>query len=486
VDNSKTHPITRNLFSLITGQTFSLLLNFLSITLIARHLGVKDFGVFSYTIALVTIISKVIDFGLVPITFRESSKGEDNFRFLNTAFTIRLILFSITIVAFNSLAALMKISTVEILLSNILMLNVILSSKFQNFRELLDIPYKISLKSHHSMIASTIDNLLLVILIIGVINFNLGIYFVVWAYVLSNIPGFCYLVFILYKKYNYKFRFTFYRTSWFIRESLPLFVYVSLAVLIQQIDVLLLKNLDSEYSVGIYSAAMRLTLPLMIIPSAIVSTIFPTLVRNVGSEDSRSNFLNSLIFKILFLISFVFAVIVGFKTNDFIAIIFGNEFKETSIPLILLLITQVFLFSNFFTINLLTIYSKQKNSMLYALIVLIVNFILNLLLIPIYSFNGAGFSKLIAVAIGTFVLSFVTKASSISITFFNLRFFVWIILILSVTLILSYLNFVLYIILLVSAISILTLKLKFFSDEEILLILKLINKEKWSKAILKL
>lgn len=484
--NIKSHPITRNLFSLVTGQTISLLLNFISITLIARYLGVTDFGLFSYTVALVSIIAKLIDFGLVTVTFRESSKEKENYNFLNTAITLRIVLFVIVIVFFNGIAWLFKFSNLEILLSNILLLNVILSSKFQNFRELLDIPFKITLTSHYSMIALLLDNFLLLVLIFIIIQLKLGIIFVVLVYVISNLPGFLYLIYSLYKRHEYRFRFTLHRTTWLIKESLPLFVYVLLAVLIQQVDILLLKNLDSEFSAGIYSAAMRLTLPLMIIPSAIVSTIFSTLVKNVGLDENRNKLINRFIFKTLFLISFGFTVLIGFKSTDIVTLVFGPDYLKSALALILLLFTQIFLFSNYFTINLLTIYNKQRKTMTYAVIVLLINFILNIVFIPLYSFNGAGIAKLVAVAVGTFTLLIITRDDRINPGILNMRFFAWIVILFTAIMLVSSFSLFIYIILSIMLLILITLLLKYFSNEEILMILKLINKEKWGKKILKL
>jgi len=46
------------------GQGVSLALNFVSFVLAARFLSVHDMGTFGYLVAIVGILSKVIDFGL--------------------------------------------------------------------------------------------------------------------------------------------------------------------------------------------------------------------------------------------------------------------------------------------------------------------------------------------------------------------------------------------------------------------------------------
>lgn len=484
--NPNSHSIAKNVFSLATGQTLNLLLNFLSITLVARYLGVNEFGIFSYLIAFVIVLSKTDDLGLAAIAFRETSKNLNDYRFLNTSITLRTLLFLIILTLLNLTIINLNFPKTEIILLNILFVNVYISSKFQNIRELLDVPFKITLTSHHSMFAILFDNVLFLILILIMPLFQVDLFYVVIAYVVSNIPGFIYIVFILYKKFNYRFHFSLFKARWLLKESLPLFIYVILAVLFQQMDVLILKNLDSEYAVGIYSVAMRLTLPLMIIPSAIVSTVFPTLVKNVGINEEKNLRISRFLLKLLFFISFLLAVVVSLKAEEIIGIIFGTTYLDAFLPMILLLVVQIFLFNNFFTINVLTAYNKQRKLIAYAAVIVVVNLISNIILIPSFSFNGAGYAKLISIIAGSIVLLFVIKKIKLNYNFFNLRIFFWVIIISALLFVLSYLNLILYIALSLLLIGYLTLKIKYFTDDELIMILKILNKEIWSEKLLKI
>ena len=483
---SRYKSFTKNFFSLLSGQTISLLINFISITLVARYLGVEDFGVFSYTIALVTILSKFIDVGLSPITFRETSKSENKFQFLNTALSIRLILFIIVFIIFNLAARILSFTDTEVILSDILFVNILISAKFQNFRELLDIPFKVSLSSHLSMIAIIMDNSLFLILILLIPYWKIDILFIVIAYVISNIPGFIFLVYELRVKCNFRLRFSLYNWRWLIQESLPLLIYVIIISFFQQMDLLILKNLDSEYATGIYSAALRLTLPLMIIPSAIISTVFPTLVKNVVDDRKQNITINKFIYKILFFTAFVITSIISMKTKFIIILIFGSSYENAYIPMIYLLITQIFLFYNLFTVNILTAYNKQKKIIKYAAIIMIINLVLDFLLVPVYSFNGAAVAKLIAVSAGTLILTLIVSKEGLNFNFFKIKTLIWILVIPALLYGLNFLSWPLYFISALLVVIFISLKLNYFDDEEILLIFRLINREKWGAKILKI
>jgi O-antigen/teichoic acid export membrane protein len=314
----------------------------------------------------------------------------------------------------------------------------------------------------------------------------MGLLYVAVIYVVSNLPGFVFILVSLYKNYHYKFKFYFYKINWLIKESLPLLLFVTLAVLFQQIDILLLKYLKSEYEAGIYSAAMRLTLPLMIIPSAIINTVFPSMVRNIEVNEIKNYQMSKFIIKLLFFISFSITTFIGFKAREITIVIFGENYFNAYIPMLFLLIMQIFWFYNFFLINILTAYNKQRKIIAYAFVVLIPNIVFDVILIPEYSFNGAGLAKLISTALGTLLLFRVMMGEKLNYNFFNIKILFWTVASAGFLFLFSYLNLTFYIVLCIVTILFLTLKLRFFNDDEIMLILKLINKEKWSQKILKL
>ena len=483
---SKPQKFFTNFFSILGGQSLSLILGFISITLITRYLSVEEFGLFSYILALVSILSKFIDLGLSPITFRESSRKEGNFVFLNTAVSLRLILFLIVLVIFNVAGWLLALTTLEIVLADILFLNILFSAKFQNFRDLLDIPFKISLSSYVSMIGIMLDNFVFLLLILFTPFFQASIYYVVTAYVISNIPGFFFVLNKLHKNYNYRFHFSLANWKWLIKESGPLITYVIILSIFQQVDLLILKYMDSEFATGIYSVALRLTLPLMIIPSAIASTIFPTLVKNVTSNEKQNIKINKFIYKLLFFSAFVITILFSLKAKIIITLIFGPKYSEAYLPMIFLLVTQIFLFYNFHTINLMTAYNRQKKIIIYVSAIMILNLILNLILIPLYSYTGAGLSKLIAIAAGTFILSIIVTKEGLNFNFFNFKTVIWCVVVSVLLYGLNYLSWPFYFISALIIIIFISLKLKYFEDDEIMMIFKLIHREKWGLALLRI
>lgn len=169
----------------------SLALNFVAFVLAARFLSVHDFGKFGYLVAIVGILSKVIDFGLGPIVFRESSKESGSDNYLNSAISIRLVLFIAVLAVFDLVIYLIDFTTEEFILSNILFVSIILSTRMANFRELLATPFKVHLKMHYPMTLTILDSLLFLILVAIMPLVRGGIYYFVLSYVFFYSAGIC-------------------------------------------------------------------------------------------------------------------------------------------------------------------------------------------------------------------------------------------------------------------------------------------------------
>ena len=475
----QTTKVSSNVTSIFIGRGAEMLITLVSVTLIARNLGVEQYGLFSSIVALTVLLSKFIDIGFAPIVFRETSKKDATFDMLNTAFTLRTILILGLFIVFNGVSGLTNLSSKEILLSNILFLNIIFSSKYMNFRELLEVLFKVNLNMFNVMLFNSIDSIFLLVFVFLMPYVGGGIEYLVIVYVAANIPGFLLLIISLSKKYKYRFSFSFKHGYWLIKESIPLFGTVILTTSFQQLDVLLLRSLDSEYSVGLYSAALRLTVPLSIIPQALITTIFPLIVRGREMGSTSTMPATRLVYKILFLFSFAISFIITFKAEHIIRLIFGSEYANAYLPMTILFWSILFTYFNTFTINLLTVYNKQKYNFFATLLIVAVQILLVVILTPIYSYSGVAVARVAAGVAGTLFFIFILRGIGIQFNFFSIRVTKWLFPLVIGVVALSFIPFYAYLPLALVLTVVLTVKVKYFSPDEIGLILRAINYDSW-------
>ena len=480
MNKSYFNKITRNIFSFTFGQLLSLLINLAAIALGARYLGVSDFGIFNYLLATIVIITKLIDMGIAPNIFREYSINK-NVGLLNSGIQLRIISFIAFIIIYNIVCILISISKIEIILSNLLLINMVISSK-GFLREIMEIPFKVDLLVHFPIIIMLMDNIIFLVLVIIMPIVQADLTYFVLAYTLSNLPGFLIMFFLIKKKYNYQLTAKLTGTRWLIKKSFPVFIYIIFNAAYLNIDLLLLGNLDSSFSAGIYSAAFRLVLPILIVPTAFIHTIFPRITANYHQSPSENPPIIRIAFKIFFALAFSLAAIVTFKADSIISFIYGQNYLSSSEPLIILLWGMVFMFNSFFVINILVAYDKQTGIYIYSIVTLLINVILNFILIEQYSFMGAAYSKFFSFVIGFIITTIVLYKIDNTIYLLEKELLFFSLLIIGLCYFFS-LFFSLVFYLIFSFIIVLTSLIlsKFFSSYEIKQLLKLINKEKWYK-----
>ena len=464
--------VTGNLLSILIGESISLILNFVVLVFIARKLGVNSFGLFSYLIALLAIISNLSNLGLGPIVFRELSKDFNNSNILFSGLLIRLVLFFSGVILVNAFSHLINLTQGELFLLNILMLNIILSAKVTNFREILTIPYKTTHKMIIPVSLKIIDNLLLALTIFFFFNTSITLETFVIIYTFSNLPGFIILVYNLFRKFKFSVKKK--DIIWLIKQSLPLYGFVLAMAVFQQADLLFLRYLKNDYATGIYSAALRLVTPLTIIPMAFVTTVFPLIVRKLNTENKSIEKILVIVNKSLFFIASSIALIFTFKSSEIINRIFGHQYLESTFVLIWLVWSLVFYFLIYFSFDVFTAHNKQILNLYVILIMLGINIILDVILIPEFSFKGAAISKLFATIIGYTAVFLLSLKLNLQLRVKGFFPYFWLIVtFLVLWLISGMFQLEYYLLISVCVIILLGFFLKFFSDDEVSILIRL-------------
>jgi len=475
----------KNVTSIILGRTSELILSFLAITYLIRYLGAEKYGVFSAIVASIAIFSKFIDLGFSQIIFRELSSDTGKKEIINSALSIRLLLFLMLVILYNLAAKFTHINTSEIIISNILLINILISAKLRNIRDLLEIPFKTVLRMDIVMIATFVDalTLLIFIFVAGALKFNLIEISVI--YVAANLPGFSFLLFYLKKWKPFKFKFSFVNLKWLIKESMPLFGAGILSVIFLQLDVVLLREFISAKQAGFYSAAIRVGVPLSIIPLSIITTIFPIVSKNKDYNKVETKKIVESSFKILFLLLFFSAVFVSFKGAEILKLLYGAKFIPANTSLILLFWAFTFYYSSILFQNLNTILKIQKFNFYYFLVLLgIFLFVLFFTLVRMGS-EGAALSRLIASAIGFLFLLKVLNKTEFALPKINFKTVAFFLIIFFLAYLLKGFGLILFLIIFSVTVIVFSFVLKFFNNDDLILFYRLLKKPKWMKKIIK-
>ncbi len=463
----KNNRLIKNILFISSGYFVNIILNLITLGIITRYLSVEEFGLFNYWLALIGVFSKVVDMGLGPIVLRECSKGGNCPSYMSTSVIFRvLILFFVTIVI-NIYLKFTDTRTVNFFLANFLLLNIIFSQKFNNIRDILNIPFKVNIKMQVPILINVSENLLLLILISLVYFFKLNFITFLGFYVAANIPGFLLLFFWNLKKENIKLLFELNSLKYLIKESLPLAGYVFLAFFYLQIDIFLIKIFLSEKAVGLYSTAIRLSRPLLIIPASLITTFFPLFVKSI-KENKKIDFQIGLIVKVLLIVALSIAITVNFKTDELNVLLFGSEYSGIGLITSLLFWTLIFSFFNFFILDIFTAKGKQKYNLFYIIIVTLTTIVISAVSINFLGLKGAAAARLFSSFLGTMILLNFLKRINLKIKFFSFRILLWAMCSFILLDLISALNIFFYFPLALTFIIVCAFILRVFNSDEIL------------------
>jgi O-antigen/teichoic acid export membrane protein len=215
------------------------------------------------------------------------------------------------------------------------------------------------------------------------------------------------MFFITYRIIIVQFR---YNITWkyhegIMKSMIKLGLVNAIAIFIMQLnyrlDILMLKKLSSLEEVGFYSLAMQIAEQLWHIPYAIESIV---LSRSANTNDDK--FVHrtvASIFRVSLLIGFVSGLFIFFIAPWLVPLVFGQEFVK-SIAMIQVVLPGVLILVGFRILNSrLTGMGKPQIAIYTFMPALVINFILNLFLIPRFGGIGAAWSTNVSYALGSVI-----------------------------------------------------------------------------------
>jgi O-antigen/teichoic acid export membrane protein len=384
----------------IVRQILSLIIGLFAITIIARMLGPEKQGQYTLAILLPTILYTFFNSGLSISTvyFIGQNKYSDSEVFHSNFFiSILLSLFSISVGLI-----------IVYFLSDYFFANI--SFKLLLY-VLMIIPLIFIQKILHSFLHSKENfsklNLVVILNQLGLLFFSLLFIWLLNLSVLGAVLSFACTqllmaivsYFIIKKEYNLAFSLNF--SASYLKESLVFGLkgHASniLTFLSYRVDVFLIAYFIDDVSVGIYSIAVLLVERVWLIPQAVSSVLFAR-ISNLKTDLEKTNFTAFASRNTIFLTS-MSGIVLAIFSPWLIEILFGAEFNQSVTPFIYM-IPGVILFSlsKILANDFVGRGFPQVNSYI-ALVVALVNIVLNIVLIPDFGLKGAAIATSICYGI---------------------------------------------------------------------------------------
>lgn len=407
--------VARNTIVQFAGKMIGSVLAIFTLAVILRYLGQEGFGEYTTVITYVSIFSIIADLGLYLVITREISKEDANEeKLLSNAFTIKIIS-SLIILTLASLISLLfpysntvKMGIVIVSFSFLfILLNQVLIGLFQKHFDMSKIA-----------IGEVAGRIVWLIGAIVITKLNLGLLWLLFSVVLSNFTNFL-IVFIASRKYV-KIKFAFDKKLWkkIIKMAAPLALSVVFNLIYFKIATIFLSVIKEEKDVGIYGAPFKVLESLIAFAAIFAGLLLPLLSKFY--KENKDKFLEIFRKGVNVLVIFVIPMCIGtiFFAQEIMTLAGGDEFKGSADVLkILIFAVSAIFFSHIFGNTAIACHQQKKIMWIYMGVALL-SVILNLILIPKYSYYGASIAVTISeitVALSVLILIYIKAKISINI-----------------------------------------------------------------------
>ncbi|MTK63825.1 MAG: flippase [Methanobacterium sp.] len=399
--------ISKNVGLVFISQILTYILAFFTVIYTARYLGAGGFGVLSLGLSFGAIFGVFVDMGLSTLIVRELARDKSlSGKYIINSFLMKIILAIVTFALVFFTVQLIGYDPLESLIIYLITISVIISS----FYTLLNAIFQADEKMEYLSLANIINSVVLLAGTLLGIYLGLNIVYFAWVYVITSIVVLVYCLAVYIKKFSgvdLDVDFSFWKPT--IKEAWSFGIIFLSGMLYTYVDSIMLSILKGAEAVGWYSAAYRLMYIALLLPNAINTAVYPVMSRLFNDSSSESlKLLYERYFKYMLIAGIPLGLGTSILAKQVILLLYGTGFDESVAALQILVWTVVFTFAGASFTQLLQSINKQIIITKISLFCLCVNIVLNLILIPPYSYVGASIATLITEIVLVSYIIFIT------------------------------------------------------------------------------
>jgi len=396
----------------IAAKGVTIIFGFLTMVILTRYLGSEGYGNYMYVLTLVVLFGGFADWGTATIGVREAAKNEEKQSLiLSNIFLVRLVLALLGGLLMLLASFCLPLKTAQellvrqgILFGSLILILFALKASF-------GIIFQTKLQIYKLAMADIVASLLVFLISWFFIKSQLGLVYLIIAVVLANVVAVVLAAILAVKTIKFKFQIHWPLIKDFLKESLPMGAILLLLTLDNKIDTIMLGFIKGSSAVGIYAVAYRIYDVLILGAAYLMSSLLPVLSRygDLQKWQAKIKVIYQKSFDILlmmglgaFLFAFLFSPLI-------IRLITQERFVEFSPSASVIRILSLAIFLSYF--NHLTGYTvvalgKQRWYFLVATSALAFNVLLNLLVIPHFSYYGAAMVTVLTEGLTLVITSF--------------------------------------------------------------------------------
>ncbi len=391
---------------LIGGKIIQMIISLFVGILTARYLGPSNYGLIGYANAYIAFFTAFCTLGINSLLVKEFVDNPQNTgtiigttlglrgisSFLSACLIVLIVCFvdakepvTIAVVALSSIGVVFHI--------------------FETFNYLFQSQLKSKITAIATLVGYGITAAYKVVLLI--LNKN-----VLWFAFASSVDyiSIAIILFLAYKKlYGYKISFSWNYGKNLLKRSYHFILSGLMVAIYGHTDKLMLKQILDESEVGIYSVATTVCTMWCFILSAIIDSIYPSIMEANGKDEELFRSRNKQLYAIVFYCSISVSIAFQIFAPLVIKILYGEQYMGSVNPLRIITWYTAFSYLGVAR-NAWVVCKNQQDKLKYIyLSAAIINVILNLLFIPIWGASGAAVASLVAQILTSIILPLFIK-----------------------------------------------------------------------------
>ena len=372
---------------------------------IARHLGPSDYGALSLALALSSMVGVFATLGLTRTVVRELTlhANDDGFarRMLASTLAWRLLF---------SLVCYLATVTISIAFGqgNPILVGIVAASiSFTSF-DVIDLYFQSKTASRYSVLARSISFCIFLCLKVGLLLGDYGVFH--FAIVTSfEAMGSALALWWAIRSFGIKINTKDIDMGYgwsLIAQSWPELFAGFACLVFMRIDQIMLGNMLGDEAVGQYAVASRLAEAWYFIPSALVASSFPAIVRQRTTD--RVLYLKRIhqLLVTLVAISYAVALLVMFMAPWAVETLFGKAYEHSASILIILVWSGLFVSLGTASGSWIMAESKPMLNLTRNVMGAAANIALNYILIPLHGTVGAAVGTLMSLCLAYLLSDF--------------------------------------------------------------------------------
>jgi O-antigen/teichoic acid export membrane protein len=395
--------IFKNTAVLASADIITRLIRFALVIVIARALGPAGYGIYAFAFSFAEVYGVLSDFGMSNLIIRDTSRNKKylgryvgNILFVETVVSVAAYGFLFVLVG------LMNLPQEKAVIVYIAVLAYMLTALAQ----IVHATFKAHERMEYDAVLNVTQQSVTVVLGILVLYLGYGLLALAVAFVVGSVINLVASLALASIRFaRPKFRLQRRLLSYLLKQAPSFGLIVLFTLIYYKISTLLLSFIQGDAATGWFNAAYAMAVSLAFLPAAFMGALFPVMSRlHVSSQDLAKRVYNES-FRYMIILGLPLAFGTTVLADKVIDIVYGAQFYNSAAVMRIVIWAVAVLFLNYVLSTTLTSINLQRVVTYATGICVVVNVVLNLLVIPTFSYIGASY-VMVATELTTFSICF--------------------------------------------------------------------------------